>query len=207
MNTNNINCFIKILKRNSHNYKLINTQDDYEERISHLILPGIGTYSNVMEHLKTNGLDKVIITHINNKKKILAICVGMQVLTTIGFECSKMNGLDIFKNSQTVKLISDEILPHIGWNNLIFNDSIMNNCDFKSLFKNVNLDSDYYFVHSYNVTFDEESTTRDCVYSKCCYGSSIFIAMILTPTIIATQFHPEKSGKNGLKIIENFCKW
>ena len=207
MNTNNINCFIKILKRNNRNYKVINKQDEYEEQMSHLILPGIGTYANAMEHLKSNGLDNVIITHIKNKKKMLAICVGMQVLTTIGFECSKMNGLDIFKNSQTVKLITDEILPHVGWNNLIFNDSIVNNNDFNSLFKNVNLDSDYYFVHSYNVTFNEESIIRDCLYSKCNYGSSIFIAMILTSTIIATQFHPEKSGKNGLKIIENFCKW
>lgn len=204
MKTNNINCFIKILKKNNYKYKIINNYDDYIlNRIDKLILPGIGSYNYVIEYLKKNNLDKVIIEHNSYKKKILAVCIGMQILTESGIEGGISDGLGILKNSKTIKLDSNLILPNIGWNNLIYTDNLNNNDNFTKLFNGINKKTDYYFVHSYHVAF--ENSNLELIKSY--YGNSEFNAVIVTENILATQFHPEKSGPNGVKLIKNFLLW
>jgi glutamine amidotransferase len=198
MQTNNINCFIKILKRLNYKYKIINTINDYDDKIIKLIIPGIGNYKECMEYIKNNNIDKVIYNHINLNKKILGICIGMQILSSYGDESKLTNGLDIFKNTKTEKLKTDLILPHIGWNSI----KVLNN-DYDILFNNIDLNSDFYFVHSYNIICDN----KDIIFSTTKYGNSEFISIIKSDNIFALQFHPEKSGKNGIKLIENFLKW
>lgn len=198
MQTNNINCFIKILKKLNYKYKIINTISDYDDKIIKLIIPGIGNYKECMEYIKNNNIDKLIYEHINLNKKILGICIGMQILSSYGEESELTNGLDIFKNTKTEKLKTDLILPHIGWNSI----KIINNND-NNLFNNINLNSDFYFVHSYNVICDN----KDIIFSTTKYGNNEFISIIKNDNILALQFHPEKSGKNGIKLIENFLKW
>jgi glutamine amidotransferase len=198
MQTNNINCFIKILKKLDYKYKIINTISDYDDKIIKLIIPGIGNYKECMEYIKNNNIDKVIYEHINSNKKILGICIGMQILSSYGEESELTNGLDIFKNTKTEKLNTNLILPHIGWNSI----KIINN-DYDNLFNNIDLKSDFYFVHSYNVICDN----KDIIFSTTKYGNTEFISIIKSDNIFALQFHPEKSGKNGIKLIENFLKW
>jgi len=198
MQTNNINCFIKILKNLHYKYKIINTIKDYDDEITKLIIPGIGNYKECMEYIKNNNIDKIIYQHISLNKKILGICIGMQILSSYGEETELTNGLDIFKNTKTEKLRTSSILPHIGWNSI----KIINN-DSDNLFNNIDLNSDFYFVHSYTVICDN----KDIIFSTTKYGNIDFISIIKSDNILALQFHPEKSGKNGIKLIENFLKW
>jgi glutamine amidotransferase len=198
MQTNNINCFIKILKKLNYKYKIINTITDYDDKIIKLIIPGIGNYRECMEYIKNNNIDKIIYQHISLNKKILGICIGMQILSSCGEETELTNGLDIFKNTKTEKLKSSLILPHIGWNSIKI---INNDCD--NLFNNIDLNSDFYFVHSYAVICDN----KDIIFSTTQYGNIEFISIIKNDNVLAVQFHPEKSGKNGIKLIENFLKW
>jgi len=203
MKTNNINCFVKILKKNNYKYKIINNYDDYKnEQIEKLILPGIGSYNYVIEYLKENNLDNVILEHHHSNKKILAICIGMQILTEKGTEGGDSTGIGIFKDSYTIKIESNLILPNIGWNNLIYSEKINNNINFKKLFNGINKDSDFYFVHSYHCILENNINT---IKSK--FGTAEFNALIITDNILATQFHPEKSGNNGLKLLKNFLIW
>jgi glutamine amidotransferase len=198
MQTNNINCFIKILKKLNFQYKVINKEIDYDNNITKLIIPGIGNYKECMEYIINNNIDKVIINHINSNKKILSICIGMQILSSYGEESGLINGLNIFKNTKTEKLKTNNILPHIGWNsiNILCKDN-------DNLFNNINLNSDFYFVHSYNVICNE----KNIIFATTKYGDNEFISIIKNENILAVQFHPEKSGKNGIKLIENFLKW
>ena len=202
MQTNNINCFIKILKKLNYNYKIINSIFDYDEKIIKLIIPGIGNYKECMEYIRNNNIDKVINKHINSNKKILGICIGMQILSSYGEESGIINGLNIFRNTKTEKLKTNNILPHIGWNsiNILCNDN-------DNLFNNIDLKSDFYFVHSYNVIFTENFNETNIIFATTKYGNKEFISIIKNDYILAVQFHPEKSGKNGIKLIENFLKW
>lgn len=197
MKTNNINCFIKIVKRSNFEYKIIRKFDDYNEKIEKIIIPGIGSYNNTIKYLINNELDKVIIQHNEDKKKILAVCIGMQILTEYGDEGGEINGLGLFKRTYTEKMNSNFILPNIGWNNIILkykNDKLMEGIPEKS---------DFYFVHSYNV----KSLNEEIIYAKSYYGNSEFISILKNDNILATQFHPEKSGPNGIKLIKNFLNW
>lgn len=203
MQTNNINCFIKILNRLNFKYKIINTNNDYNQNITKLIIPGIGNYKECMEYIKQNNLDEIIKTHIKINKKILGICIGMQILSSYGEESELTKGLDILKNTKTEKLQTNKILPHIGWNSI----KIKNN-DIDNLFNNINFKSDFYFVHSFNVIFNDENIIdKNFIFGKTEYGDKEFISIIKNENILAVQFHPEKSGKNGIKLIENFLNW
>lgn len=197
MKTNNINCFIKIVKKSNIEYKIIRTFSDYDEKIEKIIIPGIGSYNNTIKYLISSELDKVIIKHNEDKKKILAVCIGMQILTEYGDEGGKINGLGLFKKTYTEKMNSDYILPNIGWNNIILKDRD------NILMDGIPDDSDFYFVHSYNV----KSLDEGIIYAKSYYGKTEFISILKSDNILATQFHPEKSGPNGIKLIKNFFKW
>ena len=197
MKTNNINCFIKILKKSKKDYKIINNYEDYNDNIKKIIIPGIGNYNSCMNYIKDNNIDKIIYKHLENNKKIMGICIGMQILTSIGMEGGKIEGLDILKNTLTDKIQTDKILPHIGWNKL----NILNKND--QIYNNINLNSDFYFVHSYNILCDD----KNIISATSNYGNCKFISVIKNENIFGTQFHPEKSGPNGIKLIENFLKW
>lgn len=197
MRTNNINCFTKILKKNNYRYKIIKCFDDYDDKIDKIIIPGIGSYNRTMSYLVETGLDKVIKMHNDSGKKILAICIGMQILTEYGDEGGFISGLGIFKGAYVKKMDTDNILPHIGWNNIELRDVG------DILVDGIDRSGDFYFVHSYCVITDDENI----IYGKSYYGNCEFISVLRSDNIMATQFHPEKSGANGIKLISNFLKW
>ncbi len=196
MKTNNINCFTKILKRFNKNFIIIESEKDYTDSIEKIIIPGIGNYNFYMKHIINNGLDKIIHNHLDKNKKIMGICIGMQIFTSFGEEGGIINGLDIIKETRTELLKTNKILPNIGWCNVEFNfeDDIV---------KGINKKSDFYFVHSYNVLCNDESI----ILGESYYGDKKFISILKTDKILALQFHPEKSGSNGIKLIQNFLEW
>lgn len=163
---------------------------------SHLILPGVGSFKDSMDRIiATLPIDE-IRESLAKEKPFLGICVGMQVLASIGIEFVEANGLD-FVAGTVSKLNSKELpLPHVGWNNL---EVIKQN----SLTKNIDEQDDFYFTHSYG--FTEIST--DFVLATTEYGG-VFPSIISKGNMFGVQFHPEKSQKSGAKILENFleCK-
>ena len=140
----------------------------------------------------------------------------MQILTSFGIEGSisdtaLINGLDIINDTTTIKLECDDILPHIGWNTINIEKN-HNSSD--TFFDGIDVEnSDYYFVHSYVVNFDKnkdavKDTYKDkLIIGKSHYGNKEFISLMKTDNILALQFHPEKSGQNGIKLISRFLEW
>lgn len=154
----------------------------------YLVLPGVGAFGSAMENLKP--FEDVINEHVNDNKPFLGICLGQQVLMGSSEESPEIKGLNLFKGH--VELLSGNVkIPHMGWNQLkVVNDSpILEGID-KEFF---------YFVHSYHVVPDDD----EIIAGVCDYGGEIVVSLSQN-NLFSTQFHPEKSGKAGLKIIKNF---
>ena len=177
------------------NTKLVSSINDFDE-ISHLVLPGVGNYSAAANDLKKRKLFDRIVEHASIGKPIMGICLGMQLLSTSSEEGSFSEGLNLIPG-KVVKIPQTKNLrvPHMGWNDIQMTQE-------HPIFEGVRQGVDFYFVHSYYFQPDRNEATIGIVD----YGSSITAAVGLK-NIIGTQFHPEKSQKNGLKIIENFCFW
>lgn len=162
-----------------------------------IVLPGVGAFGDAIDKLKMTGLDKVIIEQVNQGKELLGICLGMQLLFDKSYEYGEHEGLSLIKGS--IKPIADVIdkdlkIPHIGWNSLKFTENK------SKIFKYLN-DGDFvYFVHSFYGTDCNES-----IIATTNYGADL-TAAVGRDNIYGCQFHPEKSGKVGLKILKAFCE-
>lgn len=163
-----------------------------------VVLPGIGAFGDGIRYLKERGLDGVLEEEIVGKRKpFLGICLGMQLLADVGFECGEHAGLGFIRGSvRKLNAEKDGLrVPHIGWNDVTpVRDT--------PLFYGLPPRADFYFVHSFHVV----SASADDVAAKASYGGDI-VAAIQHENIFATQFHPEKSQDHGLKILENFIHW
>lgn len=157
-----------------------------------LILPGVGSFSKAMSKIVENKLDKKLYELVKlNKKPLLGICLGMQLLCNSSTEDGFSKGL-AFINAEVRKFEKINIkIPHVGFNQVIKNNNSI-------LFHNIKNESDFYFTHSYKV-----SSTENINESICDYGDS-FIAAFEIDNIFATQFHPELSQNNGLILLKNF---
>ena len=155
-----------------------------------LILPGVGAFPDAMRMLRESGLVEVIKEEVQ-KKPLLGICLGMQMLFEKGYEFEETDGLGLIKGS--VKLMTPENLPipHIGWNELELN----NPC------KLLEKGGEYvYFVHSYAADCPSEN-----VAAYCDYGMKI-PALVFNGNVYGAQFHPEKSGDKGLEMLRKFAE-
>ena len=161
-----------------------------------IILPGQGSFKNCTESLeKIKGLkDTLNEFAIIKKKPLFGICVGMQMFADVGYEEAETKGLGWIAGNVS-KINNQEgkyKLPHIGWNEV-------NIVKKSKMFNNVKNNSHLYFVHSYEFIPED----KDVVSATTEYSSSI-VCSVEKENIFGTQFHPEKSDKEGLKIIENF---
>ena len=164
-----------------------------------IVLPGQGSFRDCYSGIKKiPGLEEALNEFVlENKKPILGICVGMQLFAKTGYESHKTNGFgwidaEVRKINNMNKRLK---LPHMGWNEIeLTKDSF--------LFSNIKNKSHVYFIHSYEFMTKQ----KDCVVATTNYGNPIIVS-IVKDNIIGTQFHPEKSQKNGLIILENFLKW
>lgn len=162
-----------------------------------VILPGVGAFGDAMKHLGEKGLISVINQVIKDKMPLLAICLGLQLLFSESQEYGVSKGLNFI--SGTVSKFDKKYvkkIPQIGWNSVEFKD--LNHY----LIQNISNNSYFYFNHSFYANPSNNSnilaTTR--------YGNIEFASMVFKDSIVATQFHPEKSGKNGISIYKNFLK-
>lgn len=157
-----------------------------------IILPGVGAFPWAMNMLSQSGLVDVIKEEAV-KKPFLGICLGMQLIFSKGYEFEETNGLGLIDGE--VKLMTPENLsiPHIGWNKLVINKEC-------PLLNGLGDDEYVYFVHSYAA----ECSDND-IAAYCEYGNKV-TALVNRGTVYGAQFHPEKSGKTGLKILRNFAE-
>lgn len=156
-----------------------------------LVIPGVGAFSACMSSLYKNQAREIIDHRVSNQLPIFGICVGLQVLFSESEEKSESKtemGLGIWPN-KVVKL-SNPILPHMGWNTVEAGDGT-------KLLKGLNGEK-FYFVHSYAVVEAAGEISSWCDYRQ------RFLAAIEDGPVVATQFHPEKSGSAGLKLISNW---
>ena len=154
-----------------------------------LVVPGVGAFAACMDQLIEAGGAEIIDARIAQELPTLGICVGMQVMFSDGREKSAHKGLGIWPGD--VSQLDAPILPHIGWNTVSVGEGSL-------LFTGVE-DERFYFVHSYAA----KSAVPDAVNSTANYNEN-FLAAVETPYVVTTQFHPEKSGAAGLKLIENW---
>ena len=157
-----------------------------------IILPGVGAFGDARAKLDATGLVPVIQEEAE-KKPLLGICLGMQLLFDKSFEFGETEGLGLIPG--TVELMhpaNNLVIPHIGWNSLEKNEPC-------KLLESVN-DGDYvYFVHSYAAVTDSKN-----VAAYCDYGMKV-PALVMSGNVYGCQFHPEKSGKTGLGILKTFA--
>ena len=192
--TGNIASINNLLDRVKVQYQLASEPKNLEE-VSHIIIPGVGHFGSVMNNLKKQKLDKAIIDAAKRGVPILGICLGMQILYEYSEE-GMSEGLGLMKG-RVVKKIPSNIdrlkVPNVGWLSVECKKA-------SSLFQNINNeDSIFYFANSYAVKSDDQS------YVTSTYNfDDDYVASSEKENIYGTQFHPEKSGDVGHKLMQNF---
>ena len=188
----NVGSVFNIIKYMGYNCKISNEEKDLEDA-SHIILPGVGSFKKSMKKIKENIPIKKLEEQILKKKKpFLGICVGMQVLAEKGNEFGIENGLGWIEGEVNILKTENLPLPHICWNSI----NIKNKSE---LTKNLEGINDFYFVHSYK--FDVKN--EDEINARTEYGEN-FCSIVNKDKIYGVQFHPEKSQKSGIQLLNNF---
>ncbi|MHA1377154.1 MAG: imidazole glycerol phosphate synthase subunit HisH [Candidatus Helarchaeota archaeon] len=171
--------------------EIILTHDKSEmESSDALVLPGVGAFKGAID--KLTPISGIVLDQISQGKPLLGICLGLQLLFTISTEGGIYKGLDIYKG-KVVKLPDTVKVPHMGWNTLEFLKTD------NPLLNGIKKGSYVYFVHSYYGDVENE----DDIVANTNYGVK-FPSILANKQVFSTQFHPEKSGNIGLKMLENF---
>ncbi|MCB2355688.1 imidazole glycerol phosphate synthase subunit HisH [Clostridium estertheticum] len=158
-----------------------------------IIVPGVGAFPDAMKNMKESGIDEVIKQAAKEGKPILGICLGMQLFFDESCEVEKCAGLGLLKGN-IIKLEGSIKIPHMGWNSLSFENN-------SPLLRGIEENQYVYFVHSYYAVNCEEGIVN--AYSI--YEKKI-PAIVSKGNIFGMQFHPEKSGDFGMKLLKNFAE-
>ncbi len=188
----NVKSVFNLINHLNYSVKISNKKSDINDA-SHIILPGVGSFGSSMKKIKENiEIDFIKDQILIKKKPFLGICVGMQVLASIGEEFGNYDGLDLI-SGRVVKLDSKKLpLPHIGWNNIEVSKK-------SNLLIDLDESCDFYFVHSFHFECEDEKY----IIAKTHYGNT-FNSIVEKENIFGVQFHPEKSQKTGQIIFRNF---
>ena len=164
--------------------------------ITHLFLPGVGSFTNAMNSLKAARMVQPIKNHVTAGLPLMGICIGMQLMSDFGLEGGGAEGLGLISGNvvpfpKTPNLRS----PHVGWNVMCPQQPHILLCGIR---ENV----DFYFVHSYFFSAKYKSN----IVGTTEYGIS-YPSFVASGNVVGVQFHPEKSQRNGLLLLDNFCNW
>jgi len=170
------------------------------DRASHIIFPGVGAAGTAMANLRERGLDEHLRRWVQEKKPVLGICLGSQVILDRSEEdnaaCLGIVPGSVKRFPQALRDGSQRLkIPHMGWNSVDFTKE-------HPVFRDIPRESEFYFVHSFYTAPDDEN----CVAGWTDYGIR-FCSAVARGSLVAVQFHPEKSGRPGLTLLANFCRW
>lgn len=187
----NIQSIVNALGRLSVTSQVIHHPEQIEQSNA-FILPGVGAFAVAMENLQQNDMLQALTQAVRvDKKPLLGICLGLQLLAEYSDEHGRHQGLGWIDAKTIAMTDSDNYrLPHVGWNNVEFKEHF--------LFRNVSQQGHFYFDHSFRVDCDASISIAQSEY-----GHS-FVAGIQQDNIMGTQFHPEKSQRNGLQVLANY---
>lgn len=192
----NLSSVSRALYKNNIESRVINS---YEEILNSdkIILPGVGHFEKAMNYLRSNDLDKALDKAIiEEKKPILGICLGMQLMCQISQE-GESNGLCWFDASLTKIKAENKLkfkIPHIGWNKA-------ERVKESQLFKGIEPEDEFYFVHSFCVA----NTVKEEILCETIFESK-FVSALNKENIYGVQFHPEKSHEAGFQLLKNFAE-
>ncbi len=159
-----------------------------------LIVPGVGAAEHTMTNLRAAGLDGPILEYIDSGRPFLGVCMGMQALFDVSEEGGEHECLGVL-GGRLVRFPAGMTVPHMGWNTVHLERP-------HPVFEGVPDEAYFYFVHSYHPV----PTDAACIVGTSEYDSVIFPAVVGEGNLIATQFHPEKSGEHGLRLYSNFLR-
>jgi len=192
----NLSSVSRALYKNNIESRVINS---YEEILNSdkIILPGVGHFGKAMDYLQSNDLDKALNKIIiEDKKPILGICLGMQLMCQISQE-GESKGLGWFDASVTKMKVENKLkykIPHIGWNTA-------ERAKESQIFKGIEPEDEFYFVHSFCVA----NTVKEEILCETNFESK-FISALSKDNIFGVQFHPEKSHESGFQLLKNFAE-
>ena len=189
----NLHSVLKAIKHLGYETKLITRARDHSDEITKLILPGVGNAKVAMDVLDRTGLSDYLQGRVSEGIPLLGICLGMQLLLEKSEE-GNVDCLGFLKGSVPEFTEESEKIPHMGWNQVI---DVQNHF----LFENIPDETDFYFVHSY---FANPENQED-ILGETNYGIN-FASVIGNSQVMGVQFHPEKSGKYGIQLLDNYCK-
>jgi glutamine amidotransferase len=181
----NIHSIEKAIKKAGGKTLVINKPEQFND-VDKLVLPGVGSFKDAMQELENDGFLDVLKI---NTKPILGICLGMQILSRIGFEYGETEGLNLIQAEVRPILVNAKV-PHVGFNhiNVINSNKVLSSLE----------DEEFYFMHSYEmVNYTEISSLTK-------YANHTFVSAVHKDNIYGVQFHPEKSREAGIKLFQNF---
>ena len=175
---------------------VVSSDPEVLRKADHILLPGVGAFEDAVKKLRQSHLDKMVYEAVREGKPLMGICLGMQMLFEKSFEYGEHQGLGLLKGEviPMAGLLPKELkIPHMGWNALHITQP-----DGK-LFRSTKEGDYVYFVHSYFAAGCEDSLAAQTEYGKW------LTAAVEKDNVFGCQFHPEKSGEVGLKILRAFC--
>ena len=182
----NVHSIEKAIKKAGGDTIVVNNVEQFSH-VDKLVLPGVGSFKDAMEELDNHGFLKALQ---KTTKPILGICLGMQILSTIGFEYGETQGLGLIEGEVRPILVEAKV-PHVGFNNIkiVKSNNILDGLQ----------NDEFYFMHSYEVvnSIDIASVTQ--------YAGHKFVSSIKKDNIYGVQFHPEKSHRFGMNLLKNFA--
>lgn len=179
----------KAIEKAGGTVKIINTKEEFES-IDKIVIPGVGTFKDAMKELESDGLLEALRNAIKTKPT-LGICLGMQILSTVGFEYGKSEGLNAIQ-AEVKPMLVDAKVPHMGFNRI---DVVKPNQLLAGL-----ENEEFYFMHSY------EMVNYTNIIALTDYAGHKFVSAIQKENLYGVQFHPEKSREAGIKLFKNFIE-
>jgi len=188
----NLRSLKRAVKSLGHTVTLVNSPETFEG-LTHILYPGQGAYGDCLKKLRARNLQEPLLEWIAEDKPFFGICVGYQLLFSDSEEAENEKGFELI-DGKIVKFQSETLkIPHMGWNALSIQDPT------HKLWTGLPENPYFYFVHSYySVDVDPATAAASCTYGD------TFTSCVIKGNLFATQFHPEKSQENGLRLIGNF---
>jgi glutamine amidotransferase len=196
LNTNNMFSIYNAFKKEFNNTQILEKND--KKKYDLLVLPGVGAYEAGMKKLSDKGFNDKIYEHIQNKNKLIyGVCLGMQLMLDYSFEFGKTKGLGII-NGHVERLVGNNKsykVPNIGWHKIYSNNYNFISKDYLKKY--------FFFIHSYHCVLKNKKYLDTYIN----YNKKKICSSFMHQNIFATQFHPEKSGINGLKLIKSLSNF
>lgn len=183
----NVHSIKKAIEQAGGKVHVINDVEDFKV-IDKIVIPGVGSFKDAMNELDQGGFIDSLKT---TEKPMLGICLGMQILTSIGFEYGQTKGLELV-NGEVKPVLCDAPVPHVGFNKI----DVVNECDLLAGIEN----EEFYFMHSFEVVNYTDITALTE------YAGHKFVSAIHKNNLYGVQFHPEKSRDAGIELFRNFVE-